>query len=1178
MRGPFEGTWQQGIRPTVVTAPDALVYFNGESQIIGCASCQRRFDLNKYITSIQVDLNVDSVPGSASINMSIPRHSVDEFYFDGNPMITPMMEVEIFAKGYFLLEGLPQYYPIFWGLVTEVSDNYSGGEHTFTISCADILKWWELCKMNVTPAFGTSGQLGKNLFGNVLYGTNPYDVIWSLAQQAFGDVVVGASSLTSAFKESVQPQTFSTALADVTLYWQQRFSKIRSNLLLYGTQGNAVRGDLIDATYQANGGGKKFENSRAVPIASQIVRQANGGAEGSQMVFDPTDPAVTAFRTQFSQAGQVNFWQSEFQTKLEIATTCKEAIGFEFFMDVTGDIVFKPPFYNLDVLSNKPVSWIQDIDIIDWDLSESEAEVVTQLQISGSYRDGNIDYGLPDEVTPRTQVTDYHLLRKYGTRVQTVNSEFSASTDQMFLIGLDMLDRINAKRHRGSVTIPMRPELRLGFPIYLAPKDQVWYVSGLSHSIQFGGRAQTTLTLTAKRSKFVAPKGIGTIELTGYSGGGGKSPPDGSIISGLTSKQLAAGGRFKVTVGDAAQMPQLNAPTSPSASNPYEPLILRHPKTGRLLGYPQVVMAYTSPLLPSVDKKGAPTTSSSSSSSDDQDRAAIAKLIGARDYNSKRPVAQARKTTDTSATKITAQTSVDQLTANNKDRLRAKYINNRYSYGLTSAGVFTYLFDKIGVIQEVVIPSMGNVTFGSVLDTINFINGSGMIRPVSDERGFELVGHFRYGRGVSLRDGSLVLNQSSSTETNSAADVNFALAMSGDLAATLQAQSMGLVTSSGVSANPSKTLATLQPDDLESAAAINPDTKQPEFINTSTNFVDVAPLGSPKQAGATNTTSQASVEAGQLSRALTLAEMAVQDAVVPLDECDCLLGRSDLSFIAVGYQIKTIGSSTPTSAGQPATDAARAQAAALLQQQDKAVADGSSQALSQVQSLRAQGASPEQIQAAQQKLETVQTQIITQFQSQHADEIQAVQSQIGDFPSTSTGNEPVADFTMTQAQTISKVESFLTGLYKALDTSHQQYESIIRGDSLSLPQTPVDDIRFSTPEPLSAISPPYSVPGRSLGGGDPLAQALQARSDLDSAVAGWPSVSASLQAPAKRAQLQQEIQDLTNQANQLARSIEAAAEAGQPPDPNAQAALNKVEQQLANKEQQLNVLNASVSA
>ena len=207
-RSPFQGTYRPNIRPTVVTAPDALVFLNGDTDIIGCPNCKRRFEINKYITSIQVDLSVESVPGTASINLSIPRHSIDTFYFEGTPIITPMMEVEIYMKGHYLVEGLPQYYPVFWGLVTEVGDAYSAGEHTVSISCSDILKWWELCKMNVNPAYtAPTGQAGWSIFGNVMFGKNPYDLIWTLAQNSFGDIVRGSGSLVSMFKESAQAGT-----------------------------------------------------------------------------------------------------------------------------------------------------------------------------------------------------------------------------------------------------------------------------------------------------------------------------------------------------------------------------------------------------------------------------------------------------------------------------------------------------------------------------------------------------------------------------------------------------------------------------------------------------------------------------------------------------------------------------------------------------------------------------------------------------------------------------------------------------------------------------------------------------------------------------------------------------------------------------------------------------------
>jgi len=893
-RSPFQGTFQYGIRPTVAHAPDAVVYINGDTDIMGCPSCRKRFDWNKYITSIQIDLSVDSVPGSATIAISIPRHSIDDFFFDGEPVITEMMEVEVYAKGYYLVEGVPQHYPIFWGLITEVEDAYSGGEHTVNLHCSDILKWWELCKMNINPAFtATAGQKGRSLFGNVFFGMNPYDVIWTLAQQSFGDVVVGTGSLVSLYKEQGgQKAVFDASLSDIMLYWEERFSRIRSNVMMYGVNGVAVRGDSL---YEAYRHGRK--GTLGKPFASTAVRNANGGKDGGQMVFDPTDPNVVAFRTQFQNAGQVNFWQSEYQTKLELANAAKEAIGFEFYMDVDGSIVFKPPFYNLDILSNKPLSWIQDIDIIDISRSRSEAEVVTQVQMQGAFG-GSIDYGMPQEVTPFTSVTDYHLLRKYGWRSHTYNSEFMGDPMLMFYHGMDILDRLNSKRHRGSVTIPLRPELRLGFPVYLAPWDQIWYVSGISHNIQFGGRATTTLTLTAKRGKFFAPQGIGTMQMTGFSdSSGGAAPPNLNSSSGFpyTSKQLSKGGRFSLSIGAAAQLPPVVASAQDiSSDNPYAPLTLTHPKTGRFVGYPNVVMAYTRPFTPqpadlTANKGQRPNPATNP-------------------YTSPAVQANLQKTATALSDYLDSA-----LQASDNDRLREKHLTNRYQYGLNSAGVYVYAYEKTKTIGEIVLLPTKNLTVTPTSTPPVFPGSTAMIRPVSDERGFEVIGHFRYGRGISLRDGSLI--GSGGTDAKANVDVQFAL--SGGLFSSLAAQSQGLTSITTVYPNPADALARLQPDDLQTAGVINPDTGQATFVNTGSNFVDAAPLGSPEQQGVPT-----SVEAGQLSKALTLAELTLTKSLgsSPDNTCACTLGRTDLAFINVGYQVKILNTSSPDTSGLPSTD------------------------------------------------------------------------------------------------------------------------------------------------------------------------------------------------------------------------------------------------------------------
>ena len=1068
-RSPFQGTYQPGVRPTVVTSPDALVYINGETDIIGCSSCRRRFDWNRYITSIQVDLNIDSPPGTATINMSIPRHSVDDFYFDGNPLITPMMEIEIFAKGYYLVEGIPQYYPIFWGLVTEVSSSYSGGEHTFSINCSDILKWWELCMMNINPAFTEAvGQGGRSIFGNVFFGMNPYDVIWTLAQQSFGDVVVGTGSLTSLVNEKnpAFKGTFRSALGDIMQYWNQRFSKIRSNLMLYGTTGTAVRGDVIQAAYHS----KKPQFGK--PFASQLVRQANGNAT-AQMDFDPTDPGVTAFRTQFSQAGQVNFWQSEYQTKLELANAAKEAIGFEFYMDVTGDIVFKPPFYNLDVLSNKPVSWIQDIDIIDFDMSDSEAEVVTQVQLQGNFG-GATDYGMPEEATPYTSVTDYHLLRKYGWRSRTFNSEFMSSPLLMFYTGLDLLDRYNSKRFRGTVNIPLRPELRLGFPVYLPGSrfDQIWYVQGISHNISYGSRAQTSLSLTAKRSKFIAPRGIGTIELSGYKGPKSEtvSPTIPQPASTLTARQLASGGRFKANVGDAAQIPPVNTPSKPGDADPYEPLILRHPKTGRVVGYPNVVMAYTRPFTATPEE--------------------LSKIQGQKPSTDPR-VAQSKSTARNKA----VQTELDNFAQYNytntkEDDLREKHLSNRYTYGINSAGVYTYLHDVSKVILEMVVLPAANIDFNQ--DKINFSGRSGMIRPVSDERGFEVIGHHRYGRGVSLRDGMLVAGGTQR------ADVGIQVALSGGLFESIQAQTQGLTTISTGYSNPAEAVARLGPDDLQTAASINPQTKQPVYNNTGTTFVSTATLTSKERQGAV---SPPDVEAAQLSRALTIAEMKVrEDALggVPVDaDCECITGRADLSFINVGYQVRTI---RPTASD----DDVRAQASALIAEARKAA---ETDPLVQNQQISVESATLTAIEAA---LLEASPELVQTVREQLADNGESLEV---------APRLPV----LTGESLSSRVEAFLADLYRALDGPHQEHERELRGELIRTENRTAEQVRFGTDTPeVSPFAPPFSVPGRAAGG-DPAALALQGKTALSQAAEAWENFGDELKSNAERTKLQGEI-------------------------------------------------------
>ncbi len=396
----------------------------------------------------------------------------------------------------------------------------------------------------------------------------------------------------------------------------------------------------------------------------------------------------------------------------------------------------------------------------------------------------------------------------------------------------------------------------------------------------------------------------------------------------------------------------------------------------------------------------------------------------------------------------------------------------------------------------------GNITFNN--DSVALKKGqTGMIRPVSDERGFEVIGHHRYGRGVSLRDGSLVL----ASGDNEKANISVQVALSGDLYSTLQAQSQGLTSILTTYANPADTIARLQPEDLQTAGTLNPSTKKPEFTSVGTTFVSTAPLNSPQREGGTT---PVNVEATQLSRALTLAEMGAREGFLKGTgdpDCQCILGRSDLAFINVGYQIKLLrpSASTEDLVTKANAEIARAESIAaadpLIEQSadPKAALELATQ--NEINRIAAAASSPEL------------GQMILSLASQ-ADTFTPVDGTSGAAPAS--------------GEVLNKVEEYLATLYRALDGPHQEYEKELRGDLIQVQGRTPSSVRFQNADPTTdSLAPPYSATSRAAGG-DPAALALQAKTSINQASKAFSQFGDKLQANTERTKLQGEIR--TDQA------------------------------------------------
>lgn len=545
-------------------APDGFILLNQLGYLE--APNGERVNFNDDITNISVNGTINAPPATATFNLSIPRSEYSKYFKNGRPLIIPMMEVKIYFKGRFHTINdqnkidVPPPYQQFHGMVKSVSESYTAETHTLTVQCVDLLYWMQITKMNLRPSVLVMENTGAQAVPHVgvFMKKNPKEIIKELVNFSFGGQRKNASgtpinaafvpetfnniSFTGALRNSVyEPvskkdvvQLQQDIMAD---YWSKRMGldkEIDTNFV-----------DLIIFGYKASGG-ERINNQRSKLDPTDKVTQSNfrsqqtqvesnknstpqpvayqteGAASISQTLRDIDEAVQQATGTVFESSsfdllmqqlidnaspyGQVAdidvLDNSSFSSLFEIATTCKDFIGYEFYMALDGQIVFKPPFYNIDVRAYRPFV-IKDEDIFDFQIDESD-DVITMLSVKGNL---SMDVGTPTEVQHIGVAFDARLSERYGVRAQTTDLQMVGSyqeSDQAKLLAIyaqNEIDRHNSKRFTGTLTIPMTPEIKLGYPIYIEEKNCFAYVTGVSHTLTFGGSARTSLSLEAYRFK-----------------------------------------------------------------------------------------------------------------------------------------------------------------------------------------------------------------------------------------------------------------------------------------------------------------------------------------------------------------------------------------------------------------------------------------------------------------------------------------------------------------------------------------------------------------------------------------------------------------------------------------------------------------------------------------------------
>jgi len=549
---PYTAGWQQNAGTVVRHTPDVRVYFNGMLTIPGCPACNGSVDVQKYVTSVSVDASVNPV-ATATVSMSIPRHSAELFAQDGAFVLGPGIEVTIYMRGYFPMRGFAgtdsetreqldvsgvdsskalayPYYQVFRGIVTEASHDYNGGIYSASLTCSDFLHFWSNLQVATNGAVMQNSDVARgasNVFGymtgHAFTKCNPYAIIYTLFRVGYGSTGGADFQLAPESNHAANSWTSDTQMQQLAAYNMERIlASHNMSLKMHGVNGklyNAYEMAYIGAFYDRNRSTsslyslpdgidyslvtdkmQKFMREMGYNDISSIAQVLDGNSSKDAIVLNVMKQE--AFMMDIGSLGALQLWETEYMTKLEIATNVCDITGFEFFQDVDGDLVFKPPFWNLDT-SEDPTYMIKNRDLISFSSSSKEPEA-TFCKVTGTHFNAQ-GTGTDGWVAPGATYIDFRLVGMFGWREHSFEAGYLSSPKQMYMAAISRLDAINIGIHTCSITIPIRPELRPGYPVYIEDAQCFFYIESFSHQFQFGGQCTTAINGTARRRKWFPP-------------------------------------------------------------------------------------------------------------------------------------------------------------------------------------------------------------------------------------------------------------------------------------------------------------------------------------------------------------------------------------------------------------------------------------------------------------------------------------------------------------------------------------------------------------------------------------------------------------------------------------------------------------------------------------------------
>ena len=519
-----------GEREIIKLAPDIIVYIEGNPFLVNNLVKNRTtgttptvVSFNDFVTSFSCSYSTDSLVPNATVNLQVPNHLKYLFQMPGgNNLIQPMMQIQVYAKGYYMSsEADTVYRRVFKGLVSHLGYNDNGKTYEISIQCLGLMHLLELMQMNLAPSQQTSSQTGSQstAYATKFNSQNPYEqiavaLLWPIQPDAFQLNNVKQSAVTQGqFVDSVNNGYISK--------WQSILTGLQKDVHIFGLSYKTTQ-NIISVNKPSPV--KGTEDIQKAPNASNVNPAKNESAGW----YDTYYKQVSEFLP-YNAIGNVSLLENKIVTRLEQIRKIVKMIDFEGYQDIDGRVIIKPPLYNLDVLNVKPVSTTSGyypsnsysnpltaitpqtnpfVVYLSEILTEQETEDQSAIRRTRTTVSGNVklpmQFSYPAELLPVGEYIDIAKLIKYGLREEPVINVpwLENNPYTLWIHAVSETVRSNRGFRTYTVTIPLRPELKLGFPVFFPHRDMYGYIKSVTINYNVGQTATMNITCDSIRRRF----------------------------------------------------------------------------------------------------------------------------------------------------------------------------------------------------------------------------------------------------------------------------------------------------------------------------------------------------------------------------------------------------------------------------------------------------------------------------------------------------------------------------------------------------------------------------------------------------------------------------------------------------------------------------------------------------